>query len=174
MGHSGCSYQIGYYFFFHVPARNLVLFHDKINAVRPAQIVSGVNLVIVIASVFINPSVDVGEQYRAIVRLVNLEFSVAEDPGRRLPQRAVFFAFQFRIQGCNRPLVGQREALGILNVKSLLPTGAICPGSSRRRVMVNGMQPQSLIGRRLTCIHRTSGGEQHLGEEAAQAVEDSR
>ena len=46
-------------------------------------------LVIVVAPAFVHPSIDVGEWYRAVVRLVNLEFSVAEDPGRRLPQRAL-------------------------------------------------------------------------------------
>ena len=53
-------------------------------------------LVIVVAAAFVHPSIDVGEWYRAVVRLVNLEFSSAEDPGRRLPQRALTFVLLFR------------------------------------------------------------------------------
>ena len=75
-----------------VPARESVVFHDDIDAARPAQILCGVDLVIVAAPAFIQPSIDVGERYSAIVRLVNLEVSVAEDPGRRLPQRALTLA----------------------------------------------------------------------------------
>ena len=73
------------------------MFHDGIKAARPAQILVGVDLVIVVAPA-IHPSIDVGERYRAIVRLVNLEFSVAEDPGRRLPQRALTFDLRFRFR----------------------------------------------------------------------------
>ena len=73
-----------------------MVFQDKINAVRPAQIVSGGDLVIVVAPSFIHPSIDVGERYRAIVRLVmNREIPVAEDPGRRLPQRALTFVLSY-------------------------------------------------------------------------------
>ena len=61
-----------------------VVFHDVSKAARPAQILVCVKLVIVVSPAFIHPSIDVGEWYRAVVRLVNLEFSVAEDPGRRL------------------------------------------------------------------------------------------
>jgi hypothetical protein len=32
------------------------------------------------------------------IRLVKLEFSVVEDPGRRLPERALTFAFWIRIR----------------------------------------------------------------------------
>jgi len=80
---------------FNVPARDSVVFHDEIHAARPAQILLRVDLVIVVAPAFIHPSIDVGERYRAIVRLVNLEFPVAEDPGRRLPQRALTFVLRF-------------------------------------------------------------------------------
>ncbi len=75
-----------------------MVFHDEIYAERPAQI--RVDLVIVVAPAFIHPSIDVGDWYRAIVlvHLVNLDFSVAEDPGRRLPQRTLIFAFRFRIR----------------------------------------------------------------------------
>ncbi len=63
------------------------------------QIFFGVDLVIVVASAFIHPSINVGEQYRAIVRRVNLELFVVEDPGRRrLPQRALTFALRFRVR----------------------------------------------------------------------------
>ena len=72
-----------------------VVFHDVSKAARPAQILVCVNLVIVVAPAFINPSIDIGEWYRAVVRLGNLEFSVAEDPGRRLPQRALTFVLLF-------------------------------------------------------------------------------
>ena len=51
-------------------------------------------LVKVVSPAFVHPSIDVGEWYRAVVRLVNLEFSVAVDPGRRLPQRALTFVLQ--------------------------------------------------------------------------------
>ena len=54
-----------------------MVFHDEINVARPAQILSSAHLVIVVAPAFIHPSIDVGERYRAIVRRVNLEFSVA-------------------------------------------------------------------------------------------------
>ena len=80
---------------FNVPARDSVVFHDEIKAARPAQIVVRVDLVVVVAPAFTHPSIDVGERYRAIVRLVNLEFPVAEDPGRRLPQRALTFVLRF-------------------------------------------------------------------------------
>ena len=72
-----------------------MVFHDEIHAARPAQILLRVDLVIVVAPAFIHPSIDVGERYRAIVRLVNLEFPVAEDPGRRLPQRVLTFVLRF-------------------------------------------------------------------------------
>ncbi len=49
----------------------------------------GVDLVTVIAPALIHPSVDEGERYRALVRLVKLELPVAEDLGRRLPLRAL-------------------------------------------------------------------------------------
>ena len=71
------------------------MFHDEIHAARPAQILLRVDLVIVVAPALVHPSIDVGEWYRAVVRLVNLEFSVAEDPGRRLPQRALTFVLLF-------------------------------------------------------------------------------
>ena len=74
-----------------LPARDSVVFHDKIKAARPAQILVCVDLAIVVSPAFIHPSIDVGEWYRAVVCLVNLQFSVAEDPGRRLPQRALTF-----------------------------------------------------------------------------------
>ena len=61
------------------------MFHDELHAARPAQILVCVDLVIVVAPAFIHPSIDEGERYRAIERLVNLEFPVAKDPGRRLP-----------------------------------------------------------------------------------------
>ncbi len=72
-----------------VPALDSVVFHDEINAARPAQIVSSVYLVIVVAPAFIHPSIDVGEQYRpcrALVRRVKLEFPSAVDLG--LPRAA--------------------------------------------------------------------------------------
>ena len=78
-----------------LPARDSVVFHGEIKAARPAQILVCVDLVIVVASAFIHPSIDVGEWYRAVVRLGNFEFSVAEDPGRRLPQRALTFVLLF-------------------------------------------------------------------------------
>ena len=71
------------------------MFHDELHAARPAQILVCVDLVIVVAPAFIHPSIDEGERYRAIERLVNLEFPVAEDPGRRLPQRALTFVLRF-------------------------------------------------------------------------------
>jgi hypothetical protein len=83
--------------FFNFQARDSVVFHNKIHASSPAKILLGVDLVIVVSPAFIHPTIDVGERYRAVVRLVNLEFSVAEDPGRRLPQRALTFALRFRI-----------------------------------------------------------------------------
>ena len=52
-------------------------------------------LVIVVALALVYPSIDVGEWYRAVVCLVNLEFSVAEDPGRRLQKRALTFVLLF-------------------------------------------------------------------------------
>ena len=64
-------------------------------------------------------------------------------------------------QRCNRPLEGQREASGIVNLKPLLPTTAICTGSRRRRVMANWMQAQSPIHLWLMCIHQARGGEQN-------------
>ena len=72
------------------------MFHDEIKAARPAEILVRVDLVIVVAPAFIHSSIDEGERYRAIERLVNLEFPVAEDPGRRLPQRALTFVLLFR------------------------------------------------------------------------------
>ena len=78
-----------------LPARDSVVFHDVSTAARPAHILVCVNLVIVVALAFIHPSIDVGEWYRAVVRLGNLEFSVAEDPDRRLPQRALTFVLLF-------------------------------------------------------------------------------
>ena len=80
---------------FNFPARDSVVLHNEIHAARPAQIFAGVDLVIVVAPAIIHPSIDVGDWYRAIVlvHLVNLDFSVAEDPGRRLPERALTFAF---------------------------------------------------------------------------------
>ena len=78
-----------------LPAGNLVVFQDVFKAARPAKILLCVCLVIVVAPAFVHPSIDVGEWYRAVVRLVNLEFSVAEDPGRRLPQRALTFVLRF-------------------------------------------------------------------------------
>jgi hypothetical protein len=82
--------------FFNVPAWYSMVFHNEIHAACPAQILLGVSLVIVVSPAFIHPSIDVGERYKAIVRLVNLEFSVAEDTGRRLPQRALNFAMRFQ------------------------------------------------------------------------------
>ena len=67
---------------FNFPARDSVVLHNEIHAARSAQILAGVDLVIVVAPAIIHPSIDVGERYRAFVRLVKLEFSVAEDPGR--------------------------------------------------------------------------------------------
>ena len=61
-----------------VPERDLVVFHDEIKAARPAEILVRVDLVIVVAPAFIHPSIDVGERYRAIVRLVNLEFPLGK------------------------------------------------------------------------------------------------
>jgi hypothetical protein len=46
------------------------------------QIVSSVDLVIVVALAFIHPSINVGERQRTLELLVKLEFSVAEDLGR--------------------------------------------------------------------------------------------
>ena len=66
---------------FNFPARDSVVLHNEIHAARPAQIFAGVDLVIVVAPAIIHPSIDVGERYRAFLRLVKLEFSVAEDPG---------------------------------------------------------------------------------------------
>ena len=51
-----------------------MVFHDEIKAARPAQILVCVNLVIVVAPALIHPIINVGEWYRAVVRLGNLEF----------------------------------------------------------------------------------------------------
>ena len=56
------------------PERDLVVFHDEIKAARPAQILVCVDLVTVVAPAVIHPSINVDEWYRAVVRLVNLEF----------------------------------------------------------------------------------------------------
>ncbi len=53
---------------FKFPARDSVAFHDKVYAARPAQILLGVDLVIVVSPASIHPSIDVGERYRAIVQ----------------------------------------------------------------------------------------------------------
>ncbi len=50
-----------------------MVFHDEIHAARPEQILLGVDLVIVVSSALIHPRIDVGERYRAIVLLVNLD-----------------------------------------------------------------------------------------------------
>ena len=50
---------------------------------------------------------------------------------------------------------------GIVNLKSLLPTTAICTGSRRLLVMANWMQAQSPIHWWLLCIHQARGGEQN-------------
>jgi hypothetical protein len=55
---------------FNFPARDSVVLHNEIHAARPAQIFAGVDLVLVIAPAIIHPSIDVGERYRAFVRLV--------------------------------------------------------------------------------------------------------
>ncbi len=83
---------------FNVPVLDSVVYHYKIHAARPAQIVSGVDLEIVVAPAFMHPSIDVDEWHRAIEGLVDLEISVAEDPGRRLPQRALTYALRFRFR----------------------------------------------------------------------------
>ena len=93
-----------------VPALHLVVFQDVIKVARPAQILMCVDLIIVVAPAFIHPSIDVGERYRAIVRLVNLEFPVAEDPGRRLPQRALTFVLRFSEVAVLRWGCGRRRA----------------------------------------------------------------
>jgi len=77
-----------------VPARDSVVIQDKIHATRPAQIVAGVDLVIVIAPAFIHPGINVGKRYRARVPLVNLEFSVAEYPARWQTLRALTSALR--------------------------------------------------------------------------------
>ncbi len=79
-----------------VPARDLAVIQGEIHAARPVQIVAGVDLVIVVAPAFIHPGINVGERYWAIVPLVKLELSVAEDLGRWLPLRALTSALQFR------------------------------------------------------------------------------
>ena len=93
-----------------IPARDSVVFHDVIKAARPAEILVCVNLVTVVAPAFIHPSIDVGEWYMAVERLGNLEFSVAEDPGRRLPQRALTFVLLFIDVAVRRWGSGRRRA----------------------------------------------------------------
>jgi hypothetical protein len=41
------------------------------------------------------PSIDVGELFRALVLFVNVECPVAEELGQRLPQRTLTFALRF-------------------------------------------------------------------------------
>ena len=77
-----------------VQARDSVVIQDKVHVARPAQIVAGVDLVIVIAPAFIYPGINVGKRYRARVPLVNLEFSVAEYPGRWQTLRALTSALR--------------------------------------------------------------------------------
>ncbi len=78
--------------FYKCIAHYSVVFHDEIKAARPAQIDSSIVLVIVVAPAIKHPSINVVAWYRALVRLVKLEFPVAENLGLRLPQRALTFA----------------------------------------------------------------------------------